>query len=159
MKCCLPESTREFALDLNTSQSIIGRNLKKIGKVSKLGVSLPLTLIEKNKEDCISIATSLIQGWYIIHFSRISLQVTKKNRCFLTMLNTKAVNWKEWFPLTRSKGALSWKKYYAIFMVGPPRYCSFWDFKVQSDSQCILIFQTAAIWAWKSKKTPLTLQY
>ena len=38
VECNPRKSTRELALDLNTSQSTICRHLKKIGKVSKLGV-------------------------------------------------------------------------------------------------------------------------
>ena len=54
------KSTRELALDFNKSQSTIWRHLKKIEKVSKLGVWNPHKLREKNKEDRISIVTSFL---------------------------------------------------------------------------------------------------
>ena len=60
VECNPRKSTRELALDRNTSQSTIYRHLKMIGKVSKLGIWLPHTLSEKNKEDWISVATSIL---------------------------------------------------------------------------------------------------
>ena len=53
------KSTWELALDLNTCQSTICNHLKNMRKVSKLGIWVPHTLSKKNKEDCISIVTSL----------------------------------------------------------------------------------------------------
>ena len=52
--------TQELAVDLNTSQSVMWCHLKKIRKVSKLGVSFLQVLSKKNKKDCISIPTSLL---------------------------------------------------------------------------------------------------
>ena len=46
---------QELALDLNTYQFTICHHLKRIRKVSKLGVWLPHILSEKDKEDCILI--------------------------------------------------------------------------------------------------------
>ena len=44
LECNMSKSTWELALDLNISQSTICHYLKKIGKVSNLGVWLPHTL-------------------------------------------------------------------------------------------------------------------
>ncbi|CAK9820139.1 Histone-lysine N-methyltransferase SETMAR [Anthophora quadrimaculata] len=54
------QSTRGIAERLNTSQSTVNRHLEKLGKVSKLGVWVPHNLSERNKEDRMSIATSLL---------------------------------------------------------------------------------------------------
>ncbi|GFX10795.1 histone-lysine N-methyltransferase SETMAR [Trichonephila clavipes] len=54
------QSTRCIAERLNTSQSTIIRHLEQLGKVSKLGVWVPHNLSERNKEDHMSIATSLL---------------------------------------------------------------------------------------------------
>lgn len=54
------QSTRDIAGRLNTSQSTICRYLEKLGKVSKLGVWVSHNLSERNKEDRMSIATSLL---------------------------------------------------------------------------------------------------
>ncbi|XP_043510305.1 histone-lysine N-methyltransferase SETMAR-like isoform X1 [Frieseomelitta varia] len=55
----LRQSTIDIAGRLNTSQSTVCLYLEKLGKVSKLGVWVPHNLSERNKEDRISIATSL----------------------------------------------------------------------------------------------------
>ena len=60
VECNPHKSTWELALDLDISQSTICCYLKKIGKVRKLGIWLLHTSSEKNKEDCISIGTSLL---------------------------------------------------------------------------------------------------
>ena len=52
--------TQELAHDFNTSQSTICYHLKKIGKVSKLGVWVPHTLSQENKKDHLSVVTSLL---------------------------------------------------------------------------------------------------
>ena len=54
------QSTRDIAERLNTSRSTVNRHLEKLGKVRKLGVWVPHNLSERNKEDRISIATSLL---------------------------------------------------------------------------------------------------
>ncbi|XP_043258025.1 histone-lysine N-methyltransferase SETMAR-like [Colletes gigas] len=54
------QSTRIIAERLNTSQATVNRHLEKLGKVSKLGVWVPHNLNERNKEDRMSIATSLL---------------------------------------------------------------------------------------------------
>ncbi|XP_015185986.1 PREDICTED: histone-lysine N-methyltransferase SETMAR-like [Polistes dominula] len=54
------QSTRCIAERLNTSQSTVIRHLGKLGKISKLGVWVPYNLSEQNKEDLMSIATSLL---------------------------------------------------------------------------------------------------
>ena len=60
MECNPHKSTQELPLDLNTSQSIICHYLKKIEKVSKLGILIPHTLREKNKEKSIFIVKNLL---------------------------------------------------------------------------------------------------
>ena len=53
-------STRDIAGRLNTSQSTVCRHLEKLGKVNKLGVRVLHNLSERNKENRMSIATSLL---------------------------------------------------------------------------------------------------
>ncbi|GFY56090.1 histone-lysine N-methyltransferase SETMAR [Trichonephila inaurata madagascariensis] len=53
------QSTKCIAERLNTSQSTVIRHLEKLGKVNKLGVWVPHNLSERNKEDRLSIITSL----------------------------------------------------------------------------------------------------
>ena len=84
--CNLLKRIQELGLDLNTSQSTICCHLKKIRKVSNLGVWLPHTLSEKNKYDCILIVTSLLSRQR--NFLRISKQVIK-NWSFMTMFKTR----------------------------------------------------------------------
>ena len=50
MECNPYKSTQELALDLNTSQSTICPNLKKIGKMNKLSICIAHTPSEKNKK-------------------------------------------------------------------------------------------------------------
>ncbi|XP_014609810.1 PREDICTED: histone-lysine N-methyltransferase SETMAR-like [Polistes canadensis] len=54
------QSTRGIAKRLNISKSTVNRHLEKLGKVSKLKVSVPHNLSEQNKEDRVSIATNLL---------------------------------------------------------------------------------------------------
>ena len=49
-----------YAEILNVSQTIVLHRLKKLGKVSKLGVWVPHNLIEQNKVYCKSITASLL---------------------------------------------------------------------------------------------------
>ena len=60
VECNPHQSTLELADKLNTSQSTICRHLEKMGKVSLLSVWVLHVLNEKNKADCLSIATSLL---------------------------------------------------------------------------------------------------
>ena len=83
----LHKNTQDLSLDFNTSQSTICGNLKKIGKVTKLGVWLPRNLSEKNKENYMFIVF-LFQGRKTNHLSRISLQAGKDGS-FMTLFNTK----------------------------------------------------------------------
>ena len=80
------KSTWKLALD--TSQYTIYHYLKKIWKASKLGVLYSDTLGEKDKEEHISIVTSLLSRQRNDRFSKISLQVTKSGS-FMTMFNAK----------------------------------------------------------------------
>ena len=59
VECNACQSTWELADKLSMSQSTICRHLEKMGKVSKLDVWVPHALSEKNKADCLSIATTL----------------------------------------------------------------------------------------------------
>ena len=68
-----------LALDLNASQSTICNHLKNLGKVSKLSIWVLHTLSEKNKENCISIATSLLS--------------VRRNDPFLKNIITGGENW------------------------------------------------------------------
>ena len=79
VKCNLDQTTQGLALDFNTSQSKICRHLKKIEKVSKLGVLVSHTPCEKNKEDFISIMSSLLSR--------------KKNYLFLKNIITSDEKW------------------------------------------------------------------
>ena len=60
VECNPSKSTSEFALDLNALQTTICNHLKKTGKVYKMDIWIPHILSEKNKENHISIATSLL---------------------------------------------------------------------------------------------------
>ena len=51
VECNARQSTQKLADKLNTLKSIICRHLKKMGKVSKLGVWVSHALNEKNKAD------------------------------------------------------------------------------------------------------------
>ena len=77
------KSTRELALDLNTSQSTIGCHLNKIGKMSKRGVSLLHTLWSHIH----SKSSLMVEKWPF--FSRISLKATK-NVCFRRKVNAES---------------------------------------------------------------------
>ena len=55
------KSTRELALELNTSQSIICHHRKKICKVNKMGVWVHHIHSERNKEERIFITTNLLR--------------------------------------------------------------------------------------------------
>ncbi|CAK9810886.1 Histone-lysine N-methyltransferase SETMAR [Anthophora plagiata] len=54
------QTTRELADKMGTSQTIVCRHLKKLGKVCKLGVWVSHALLEKNKADKMAIATSFL---------------------------------------------------------------------------------------------------
>ena len=68
VECNLHKSTQELALDLNKSQSTICRYLKKIVKVSNLGVSVPHTLkLTKNGSFMIRVNIK-DSGWREMNF-------------------------------------------------------------------------------------------
>ena len=57
------------------------------------------------------------------------------------------------------KAKLDGRKVMQYVWRDPPRYYSFWVFKLQLDAQCRLILSTAPTYAWKSsKKTPCIRQ-
>ena len=60
VECNPSKSTRELALDLNTSQSLICCHLKKRGYISSLVVWLLHSLNHKNKENRITRVTSFL---------------------------------------------------------------------------------------------------
>ena len=107
-------------------------------------------LSEKNKEDCISIMTSVLLRQKSDTFHKISLLVMK-NRPFMTMFNAKGSGLARMnltaYPYNRAS-----KTSHSAYMVGLPNYYSFWVFTLQSDTQCRLIHSIAATCAWKSKK-------
>ena len=76
------QSTQKYltVTDLGRSQSAICYNMKKIGKESKQGVRLSQTLCEKNKEDRISIATSLLSKQRNDQFFKNVITDDKKNK-------------------------------------------------------------------------------
>ena len=144
----LHKSTRELALDFNTSQLTICHHLDKLGKVSKRGVWLLHTLIEKNTED------------HIIHSKKFSFKTEKwaflkigdKKLGLLWQCSMeKAVNWQGWIFIAYSKGRASWKKSYAVCIARSLQYYSFGVFTLQSAIQCRLIKSFI-------KKTPYTCQ-
>ena len=150
------KTTRELSLDLITSQSIICRHLKKIEKLSKLGVWLLHTVSEKNKEGCISRATNLSQPRNY-HFHKNIITDYEKWVFYHNIQHKRQGINKYKSPQVTKKSWASWLKSYAVWMVGTSRYYSFWVFKLQSDAQCRLILSTAATRAWKSfKKTHCT---
>ncbi|XP_054005260.1 histone-lysine N-methyltransferase SETMAR-like [Hylaeus anthracinus] len=83
------QSTRGIAGRLNTSQSTVNRHLEKLGEVSKLGVWVSHNLSEWNKEDRMSIATSLL--------SRV------KNEPFLNRIVTGDEKWVTYDNIVRKK--------------------------------------------------------
>ena len=94
---CIPhKSSWELPLDLSPSQSTIFCYLKKIGKVSKLGVWFLHTLCEMNKENCTSIATSLI--W------------KQRNDSFLKNIITDNEKFRIWRNVWGSARAWDWKQ-------------------------------------------------
>ena len=157
VECNPLKSTQELVLNLNTFQSTICHHLKKTGKVSKLSAWFPHTLSEKNKEDCISIVTSLLLRQRNDLFLKNIITGDEKCVFFMTMFNIKGS------LLTRTnlhslrQREASWKLcrvYGGITMIQ-----FILSFKLQSDTQCKLIFSTAAMCAWKSsKKMPNALQ-
>ena len=147
------KSTWKLALNLNTSQSTICYHLKKIRKVSWLSIWLPYTLSEKNKEDCITVVTSLLSRQRNNLFLKTIITDDKKMGLFMTMFNTKAVNWQGWISAAYLEGRASWIKSYAVWTVGLLQYYWFWVLWTT------IILSTATRSAWKSKKTPSTYQW
>ena len=82
VKCNPLKSTQELVVD--ASESAICSHLKKKGKVSNLGIQVPHTLREKNKEDCISIVTSFLLMQRNNSFLKYILTEDKNNGCFMT---------------------------------------------------------------------------
>ena len=136
MECNSCTSTWELALDCNTSQSTIYHPLKKTGKVSKLGIWVPHTLSETNKEDHISIVTILLRQRNDPFLKNIITD--DKNGLFMTMFNAK----KLWIDEDESLWSTPWVEFYGrklmLCMVGSVQYYLFWVFKLQLHSQCRL---------------------
>ena len=138
-------------LDLNTSQSTIYCHLKKIGKVWKLGIWVPHTLSEKNKEYCVSVVTSLLSRPRNNLFLK-NIITSDKHLSFMTMFNRKG-NELNSMILCSLPQRQKRKKSYAVCMVGSPWYYYLsWVFKLQSDTQGRFILSTTAMCAWKSSK-------
>ena len=87
------QSTRELTLDFNASLSTISCHLKKIGKVTKLGVWVSHNLNEKHKEDYKSIATSLLSRQRIYLFFK-NITTSDKNGSSII----------SWIAMTRKSG-------------------------------------------------------
>ena len=88
VECNLCKSIQE----LTGSQHILINNLmpqEKIGKVSKLCIGVPHTRSEKDKEDCISIMTSLFSRLRNDPFLKNIITGEKKKRSFMTMFTAK----------------------------------------------------------------------
>ena len=116
------KSTRELALDLNTSQSTICCHLKKIGNVSKLGVWLPHPLSKKNKEDRISIATSHLLRQRNDPFLKEIISGDEK-----WVLNDNVQYEKQWIDKDESRQPTPESELHGrkVCMVGSPRFYSF----------------------------------
>ena len=111
-------------------------------------------MLEKNKENCICIMASLLSR--------------QRNDPFLMNIITSDEKWvfydnvqckKQWidkniYPQTTPKAELHRIK---VMLVGSLQYYSFWVFKLQSDTQCKLIFLTDATSTRKSPKKQPTL--
>ena len=93
MKCYLRKNTWESALDLNTLQSTIFHNLKKISKVNKVDVLVPHTLSEMNKEDCISMATSLLSKHRNYLLLKNTFTIDEKLVCYDNFYHDNGSQW------------------------------------------------------------------
>ena len=78
VECNRCRSAQELTVDFRTSQSTMCHHLKKTGKGSKLGIWVPHTISEKNKEDCISRVTSLLSWWKNDPFLKNTITGNKK---------------------------------------------------------------------------------
>ena len=92
VECNPLKSTRILPLVLNTSQFTTCNYLKKIGKVSKLGVSVLHILTEKNKEDRKSMTSSLLSRQGNDQFLK-HIIAADENRVFMTMVQGKGCKW------------------------------------------------------------------
>ena len=145
------KSTWESALDVNTSQSTIYHHLKKIRKVTKLGIWLPHTLSEKNKEDHISIVTSLLSR--------------QRNDQFLNIIT----GYKKWVFHDNVQCKRQWTDKDESLLHNPKveiyerkiMLYLWWDqhdiihFKFLNCNQTLKL-SLATICSWKSKKMPCT---
>ena len=124
VECNPCNSTQELTLDLNTSQSTICYHLKKIRKVSKLGVLVAYTLSEKKKEDQVSIATNLLSRQRNNPFLK-NIIITDGKWVFYDNVQHKS-QWidKDESPQPSPKDRASWKKSY-VCIVGSLQYYSF----------------------------------
>ena len=131
VECNSNKSTQELVLDLNTSQSTICHHLRKIGKVSQLGIWVIHILSARNKENCIYIATSLLIR------QRNDLFLTgDKNVSFMTMFNTKGSELTKMNPCNLpQKWRLIEEKLFCNYG-GISMVLFILSFKLQSDIQC-----------------------
>ena len=145
MKCNTHWSTWELALDLNTSQFTICCHLKKIGKMSKLGIWIPHTLSEKNKENIISIATSLLSRQRNDQFLKIIISDDEK---WVSYDNVqRKTQWIDEDGISATHvyvGGITivllcvWWDHQGIY--------SFWVFKMQSDANCRHTLNSCNMW-------------
>ena len=95
--------------------------LKKIEKMSKVGVWIPHTFRDKNKKDCISIATSFLSRQENHPFGKNLITSDGK---WVLYVQGKS-HWQGKISAAYPKGVASWKKIYSVCMVGSPWYYSF----------------------------------
>ena len=125
-----------------------------------LSIWLPYNHYKKNKEDHVSIVTSLLsrQRNYLF-FKNIIDRWWKTDHLWQCSVQ-KAVFCQRWISAAYNKGRISRKKSHALSIVRSWWHYSLRVFKPQSDTQCRFILLTAAKWAWKTfKKMPPTCQY
>ena len=136
MECNPCKCTWELTLDLSISQYTISCPLKKIRKASKLEVWFPYTLNEKNKEDCISIVTSLLSRQRNDLFIKNIITVDEKRVLHYNIQCQRLWRDKDESLQPTSKVELHKRKVMLCVWWGSLQYYSFWVFKKQSDTKC-----------------------
>ena len=121
---------------------------KRWKKGNKLGVCVPHTLNEKNK-DRKSIVTSLLSKQRNDSFLKIIITGDKKWVFYDDVQHKKQWVDKDEFSQPTPKVELHGKNH-AVCLLGSLRYYSVWVFKPQSVTQCWLIRSVAATCVWKS---------
>ena len=153
MECNPSKNTWELALDFHTSQTTICSKLKKIGKVNN---RVHHTLHKKNKWYLISIITSFLWRQRNEPFPKKYHYRWWKMSLLWLDSTQKVVDWQTWISVAYRKSRASWKRNYAVCMVGSHQYYSF-EYLNHHQTLNVDILSAAATCARKSlKKMPCT---